>query len=119
MPSRSSRSRVVARRSPWSAPLARTAAPTTPVRPMEAPFAAVLGVLVAAEFLYLGWLLYEPGALLDWYVVVPALLAAVTLAGAVLVVLGRGRAWLGLPPAGGGPPPPPPPPPPPLRPARR
>jgi len=63
---------------------------------MEAPFAAVLGVLVAAEFLYLGWLLYEPGSLLDWYVVVPALLAAVTLAGAALVVLGRGRGWLVL-----------------------
>jgi O-antigen/teichoic acid export membrane protein len=63
---------------------------------MEAPFAAVLGVLVAAEFLYLGWLLYEPGSLLDWYVVVPALLAAVSLAGAALVVLGRGRGWLVL-----------------------
>jgi O-antigen/teichoic acid export membrane protein len=67
---------------------------------MEAPFAAVLGVLVAAEFLYLGWLLYEPGSLLDWYVVVPALLAAVTLAGAALVVLGRGRGWLVLTAAG-------------------
>src|SRR3954447_26738682 len=94
MPS-SSRSRVAARRSPRSAPLARPAPPAV-VRPMEAPFAAVFGVLVAAEYLYLGWLLYEPGALLDWYVVVPAVLAAVAVAGAVLVVLGRGRGWLVL-----------------------
>jgi hypothetical protein len=95
MPS-SSRPRVAARRSPRSAPLARPVPAAAMTRPMEAPFAAVLGVLVAAEFLYLGWLLYEPGSLLDWYVVVPALLAAVTLAGAVLVVLGRGRGWLVL-----------------------
>src|SRR3954463_7902754 len=95
MPS-SSRSRVAARRSPRSAPLPRPVAPTTWVRPMEAPFAAVFGVLVAAEYLYLGWLLYEPGALFDWYIVVPALLAALTVSGAVLVVLGRGRGWLVL-----------------------
>src|SRR3954451_7845262 len=95
MPS-SSRSRVAARRSPRSAPLARAAPPAPSARPMEAPFAAVFGVLVAAEYLYLGWLLYEPGALLDWYVVVPAVLAAVAVAGAVLVVLGRGRGWLVL-----------------------
>jgi len=95
MPS-SSRPRVAARRSPRSAPLARPVPAAAMTRPMEAPFAAVLGVLVAAEFLYLGWLLYEPGSLLDWYVVVPALLAAVTLAGAALVVLGRGRGWLVL-----------------------
>lgn len=96
MPSTSSRPRVAARRSPRSAPLARPPVPALPVRPVEAPFAAVFGALVAAEYLYLGWLLYEPGALLDWYVVVPALLAAVTAAGAVLVVLGRGRGWLVL-----------------------
>jgi hypothetical protein len=95
MPS-SSRSRVAARRSPRSAPLARPAAPVPTVRPMEAPFAAVFGVLVAAEYVYLGWLLYAAGSLLDWYVVVPAVLAALTVTGAVLVVLGRGRGWLVL-----------------------
>src|SRR3954449_2256938 len=95
MPS-SSRPRVAARRSPRSAPLARPAGPTPSVRPMEAPFAAVFGVLVAAEYVYLGWLLYQPGSLLDWYVVVPAVLAALTVAGAVLVVAGRGRGWLVL-----------------------
>jgi hypothetical protein len=96
MPSTSSRPRVAARRSPRSAPLVRPPARTVPVRPVEAPFAAVFGVLVAAEYLYLGWLLFEPGAPFDWYVVVPAVLAAVTLAGAALVVLGRGRGWLVL-----------------------
>jgi hypothetical protein len=95
MPS-SSRSRATARRSPRSAPLARPAPQVMSVRPMEAPFAAVFGVLVAAEYLYLGWLLYQPGSLLDWYVVAPAVLAALTLAGAVLVVRGRGRGWLVL-----------------------
>jgi hypothetical protein len=95
MPS-SSRSRVAARRSPRSAPPARPVAPVAMARPMEAPFAAAFGVLVAAEYLFLGWLLYEPGSLLDWYVVVPAVLAALTLAGTVLVVLGRGRGWLVL-----------------------
>ena len=95
MPSTSSRPRVAARRSPRSAPLTRSPA-ATPVRPLEAPFAAVFGVLVAAEYLYLGWLLHEPGAPLDGYVVVPAVLAVLTLAGAVLVVLGRGRGWLVL-----------------------
>ena len=99
MPS-SSRSRVAARRSPRSAPLARPAASLPTVRPMEAPFAAVFGVLVAAEYLYLGWLLYAPGSLLDWYVLAPAVLAAFTVAGAVLVVLGRGRGWLVLTAAG-------------------
>src|SRR4051794_21199358 len=96
MPSSSSRSRVAARRSPRSAPLAAPTPPAASVRPMEAPFAAAFGVLVAAEYLYLAWLLYEAGSLLDWYVVVPAALAALTLAGAVLVVLGRGRGWLVL-----------------------
>ena len=95
MPS-SSRSRVAARRSPRSAPPARPVAPVAMARPMEAPFAAAFGVLVAAEYLFLGWLLYAPGSLLDWYVVVPVVVAALTLAGAVLVVLGRGRGWLVL-----------------------
>lgn len=94
MPSTSSRSRVAARRSPRSAPLAARSAPTVPVRPLEAPFAAVFGGLVAAEYLYLGWLLYQPGSFLDWYVVLPVVLAALTAAGAVLVVLGRGRGWM-------------------------
>src|SRR4051812_28951766 len=91
--SRSSRSRGAARRSPRSAPLRRAPAPAAQVRPIEAPFAAVFGVLVAAEYLYLGWLLYQPGSFWDWYVVVPALLAALSVAGAVLVVPGRGRGW--------------------------
>jgi hypothetical protein len=95
MPS-TSHSRVAARRSPRSAPLRRVSTDATLVRPIEAPFAAVFGVLVAAEYLYLGWLLYQPGSFWDWYVVVPVLLAAFSVAGAVLAVLGRARAWLVL-----------------------
>jgi O-antigen/teichoic acid export membrane protein len=67
-----------------------------PQRPQEAPFAAVLGLLVAAEYGYLSWLLWDPAAGLDWFVVVPLVLAAVAVAGAVLVVLGRGRGWVVL-----------------------
>ncbi|MGY1603750.1 hypothetical protein [Geodermatophilus sp. SYSU D00815] len=95
MPPSSSRSRVAPRRSPRSAPLGRPAAPVAPVRPQEAPFAAVFGVLVAAEHLWLAWLLRDP-EVLDWYVAVPVVLAAVALVGAVLVVVGRGRGWLVL-----------------------
>ncbi|MGY1809174.1 hypothetical protein ACI8AF_17535 [Blastococcus sp. SYSU D00669] len=93
MPSSSSRSRVAPRRSPRSAPLGRTAPPAAPTRPVEAPVAAVFGVLVAAEYLWLAWLLRDP-EVLDWFVVVPAVLALVALAGAALVLLGRGRGWL-------------------------
>ena len=93
MPSTSSRPRVAARRSPRSAPLARPPARTVPVRPVEAPFAAVFGALVAADYLYLGWLLLDPEAL-GWYALVPAVLAVLTLAAAVLVLLGRGRGWI-------------------------
>jgi hypothetical protein len=57
------------------------------------PFAAAFGVLVAAEYLWLAWLLRAPEVPPVWYVV-PVVLAAVTLAGAVLVVLGQARAWL-------------------------
>lgn len=65
-------------------------------RPLTAPYAAVFGVLVAAEDLYLGWLLWEPDPGWHWYVLVSALLAAWALAGAALVWLGRGRGWLVL-----------------------
>jgi hypothetical protein len=97
MPSTSPRARAGVRRLPRPAPLRRASAAPVPVaRPVEAPFAAVFGVLVAAEYLYLGWLLYAPGSFWDWYVVVPAVLAALSVAGAALVVLGRGRGWLVL-----------------------
>ena len=58
------------------------------------PFAAAFGVLVAVEYLGLAWLLRDPEVATPWFVVVPVVLAALALAGAVLVVLGRARAWL-------------------------
>ncbi len=92
--------RAAPRRSPRAAPApsarGRTAAPPEPVRPLTAPFAAVFGLLVAAEDLYLAWLLWEPDPGWDWFVLAPAGLALLAAAGAVLVLRGRGRGWLVL-----------------------
>ncbi|UOY02853.1 hypothetical protein [Blastococcus sp. PRF04-17] len=95
MPSSSSRSRVPTRRSPR--PAARPgAAPPAPERPFLVPFAAVFAVLVAAEDLYLAWLLRTPETGWDAFAVVPALLAVAALVAAVLVWTGRARGWLVL-----------------------
>ncbi|MGY1594601.1 hypothetical protein ACI79D_21720 [Geodermatophilus sp. SYSU D00708] len=97
MPSSSSRGRAATRRSPRPAPrlpAARTAGPA--VRPLLAPFAAVFGVLVAAEDIYLAYLLWEPDRGWHWYVLVPVVLAVWAVAGAAMVWLGRGRGWLVL-----------------------
>lgn len=61
---------------------------------MLAPFAAVFGVLVAVEDLYLAWFLRTLDVPLVWSVGVPLLLAALALGGAVLVFLGRARGWI-------------------------
>lgn len=53
------------------------------------PFAAVFGLLTAAEDGYLAWLLGDPKIGWDWFVVVPVLVAVAAVAGAVLVHLGR------------------------------
>ena len=92
MASSSSRSRAAARRSPRAAP--RQPPPRPAGRPVLAPFAAVFAVLVAVEYLWLAWLLRDPGVATSWSVAVPAVLAVLALAGAVLVVLGRARAWV-------------------------
>ena len=63
-----------------------TAAP--PGRPLLVPFAAVFGVLVAAEAAYFVWLLD-----FGWYLVVPLLLAVAAGTGAVLVWQGRRGGW--------------------------
>jgi hypothetical protein len=55
---------------------------------MLVPFAAVFGLVVAAEDGYLAWLL---GA--DRYLVLPVLLAAAAVAGAALLWLGRRPGW--------------------------
>ena len=93
MASSSSRRWAAARRSPRAAP--RQQLPRPPAgRPVLAPFAAVFGVLVAAEYLWLAWLFLDPEVGTPWFVAVPVVLAVLALAGAVLVVLGRGRAWV-------------------------
>ncbi|MEI4270950.1 hypothetical protein TEK04_04385 [Klenkia sp. LSe6-5] len=85
------------RRSPRAARRTPTRAPLPPERPVVAVCAAVLGVLVAAEVLYLTWLLAAPDADLvgvpGWVVVVLVVLALWPLAGAGLVVLGRWPGW--------------------------
>ena len=60
------------------------------------PYAVVFGLLVAAEDLYLGWLLWSPDPGLDLFLVVPLVLAALALTGVLLVHRGRGRGWLVL-----------------------
>ena len=94
MASSSSRSRAATRRSPRAAPRREQPPPRPAGRPVLAPFAAVFGVLVAAEYLWLAWLLRDPEVATLWFVVAPAVLAVLALAGAALVVLGRARAWL-------------------------
>ncbi len=56
---------------------------------MQAPFAAVFGLLVAAENAYLGWLLWDADPGWGWYLVLPVVLAGAAVAGAVLVHRGR------------------------------
>jgi hypothetical protein len=63
---------------------------------MVVPFAAVFGLLVAAEDAYLAWLLREPTAGWDWFLVVPVVLAVAAVAGAALVFLGLRRGWVVL-----------------------
>jgi len=65
-----------------------TVAPAAPVRPVQAPFAAVFGVLVAVEDAYLGWLLWDADPGWGWYLLLPAVLAVGALAGAALVLRG-------------------------------
>jgi hypothetical protein len=99
MASSSSRSRAATRRSPRPAPrpVAGGAAVAAPLqRPLLAPFAAVFGVLVAAEDVFLGYLLWEPSRGWHWYVVGAAVLAGWAVVGAAMVWLGRGRGWLVL-----------------------
>ena len=55
-------------------------------RPTAVPFAVVFGLLVAAEVLYLGYLLWEPAPAFDWYLVVPVAVAALTVTASVLVL---------------------------------
>ncbi len=92
--------RAAIRRSPRAAAVApgagRTPAPRAVERPLTAPFAAVFGLLVAGEDLYLAWLLGEPDPGWHWFVLTPVALALLAVVGAVLVLRGRSRGWLVL-----------------------
>jgi hypothetical protein len=102
MRSSSSRARATTRRSPRPAPRsANAAAAPTGERPLVVPFAAVFGLLVAAEDVYLAWLLWSPQVGWDWFGIVPVVLALVAVAGAALVFLGRARGWMLLAVAAG------------------
>jgi peptidoglycan/LPS O-acetylase OafA/YrhL len=91
VPSASSRARTAPKRSPRAA---GRVPPPHPERPSVVPFAVVFGLLVAAEVLYLGYLLWEPAPGLDWYLVVPVLVAALAVTASVLVLRGKPRSWL-------------------------
>ncbi|MFD2092294.1 hypothetical protein ACFSHS_12000, partial [Blastococcus deserti] len=68
----------------------------SPERPLAVPFAAFFGLLVAAEDVYLAWLLWTPETGWDWFMGGPLLLAVLAVAGAALVLTGRARGWLVL-----------------------
>ena len=96
MPSSSSRSRVPVRRSPRPAPWGANAAIAPGERPLAVPFAAVFGLVLTVEVLWLGWLLVEPDPGFDLFLVVPLVLSAATALGSVLVFQGRRWGWVVL-----------------------
>jgi hypothetical protein len=65
-------------------------------RPLVVPFAVAFGLLMALEVLYLGYLLWEPAPALDWYLIVPVVLASVAVLASLLVWWGKARAWMVL-----------------------
>lgn len=81
---------LTVRRSPRPAPRP-SFTPVTPQRPLQAPIAALFGVLVAAVYGYLAWLLD-----FGWYLAVPIVLGLAALAGAALVWRGARRGWVPL-----------------------
>jgi len=93
MPTSRSSGRVPVRRSPRSAPRAASAVPAPDARPPAASFAALFGFVMTAEILYLGYLLWAPDPSVDRFLVVPLLMAAVTLLGSLLVLRGRRWGW--------------------------
>lgn len=55
------------------------------------PFAVVFGLLMAVEVLYLGYLLWVPAPGLDWYLVVPVVIAVAAVVASLLVLRGTAR----------------------------
>ena len=51
---------------------------------------------MAVEVLYLGYLLWEPAPALDWYLVVPVLVAVASIVASLLVLFGKARGWMFL-----------------------
>jgi hypothetical protein len=97
MPSTSTRRRPAVRPDTRRPPGRRpAAAPAEPQRPLTAPFAAFFGVLVAAEDVYLAWLLAQVGTGWHRYLAVPVLLAVWAGVGAVLVLRAGSRGSLVL-----------------------
>ena len=94
MPSSASRSRATTRRSPRPVPRPVDAPPGG--RPLAVPFAAFFGLLVAAEDVYLAWLLWTPAYGWDRFMAGPLVLAVLALTGAALVLTGRARGWIVL-----------------------
>jgi hypothetical protein len=88
------RSRATTRRSPRPAPRPVDASPAE--RPLLVPFAAFFGLLVAAEDVYLAWLMWTPEIGWDWFMAGPLLLAVLAVVGSVLVFAGRPRGWVVL-----------------------
>jgi hypothetical protein len=94
MPSSAPRGRATTRRSPRPA---RRPVDTPPAeRPLAVPFAAFFGLLVAAEDVYLAWLLWTPEVGWDRFMAGPLLFAVLAVVGAALVFTGRARGWLVL-----------------------
>jgi hypothetical protein len=62
-----------------------------PERPLQVPVAVVFGVLVAVVYGYLAWLLDS-----RWFLVIPAVLGLVALAGAGLLWRGARGGWAAL-----------------------
>jgi O-antigen/teichoic acid export membrane protein len=63
-------------------------------RPLTVPFAAAFGGLVTAEVAYFGLLLWLPDPALDWFLVVPLVLAVASVTGSVQLLRRRTRSWL-------------------------
>jgi hypothetical protein len=83
------------RRSPRPAPRA-VVRPVVDERPIAASCAAVFGLLVAAEEVWLASLLREPGDGWAWYLVVPVVLALLTVGASAAVFWRRPFGWLVL-----------------------
>jgi hypothetical protein len=66
-------------------------APPVGERPSVVPFAVAFGLLMAVEVLYLGYLLWEPAPALDWYLVVPVVVAVAAVVASLLVLRGTPR----------------------------